>query len=265
MARKLMTVEQQPLEITILGSGTSVPSLKRSSCSLLIEIGTDKLLFDLGAGTMRRLLENGTRIQDITHIFLSHLHPDHCGELVSFLFALKAPELYRENHHLTLIGGMGCADFYQGLKRVFGRWIEFDENRLKLVEMSVSGSDKIVFPGFTVLSTPVVHNPESIAFRVEKDNRSIVYSGDTDECEALVSLAEKTDLFVCESAMPDQSKISKHLSPSVAGRMASRSGAKTLILTHFYPECDKTDIAKECRKTYDGQLFLAEDLMKIRL
>jgi len=47
--------------------------------------------------------------------------------------------------------------------------------------------------------------------------------------------------------------------------MASRAAVKTLILTHFYPECDKTDIAKQCRKTYDGKLFLADDLMKIRL
>ncbi len=36
-----------------------------------------------------------------------------------------------------------------------------------------------------------------------------------------------------------------------------------LILTHFHPKCDKTDIAKECRSAYDGDLALTEDHMKI--
>jgi len=51
----------ETLTVTILGSGTCVPSLRRSSCSVLIEVGASKLLFDMGAGTMRRLLERGGR------------------------------------------------------------------------------------------------------------------------------------------------------------------------------------------------------------
>jgi len=52
-----MVSENTRFELTILGSGTSVPSLERSSCSILLDLGDDKLLFDLGPGTMRRLLE----------------------------------------------------------------------------------------------------------------------------------------------------------------------------------------------------------------
>jgi ribonuclease BN (tRNA processing enzyme) len=37
------------------------------------------------------------------------------------------------------------------------------------------------------------------------------------------------------------------------------------MLTHFYPECDYGDMAGECRRTYDGPLVLAEDLMEIEL
>ncbi|MBT8358194.1 MAG: MBL fold metallo-hydrolase, partial [Deltaproteobacteria bacterium] len=75
------------LNVTILGSGTCVPSLKRSSCSILLDVNGSKLLFDSGPGTMKRLLEVGTTIFDISFIFYSHLHPDHTGELVTFLFA----------------------------------------------------------------------------------------------------------------------------------------------------------------------------------
>ena len=45
------------------------------------------LLLDAGPGTMRRLLEAGTTLSNLSFIFLSHFHPDHSGELVPFLFA----------------------------------------------------------------------------------------------------------------------------------------------------------------------------------
>ena len=69
-------------KITLLGSGTCVPSLSRSSCSILLETRGNRILFDAGAGTIRRLLEAGTTIFDISYIFLSHFHPDHSAEIV---------------------------------------------------------------------------------------------------------------------------------------------------------------------------------------
>ncbi len=57
-----MKNEKYGITVTILGSGTCVPSLKRSSCSVLMEIGERRLLFDSGPGTMRRLLEAETSI-----------------------------------------------------------------------------------------------------------------------------------------------------------------------------------------------------------
>ena len=81
-----MNSNSDKLSVTILGSGTCVPSLKRSSCSVLMKAGDNILLFDSGAGTMRRLLEAGIEIYDVSFVFFSHFHPDHTGELASFLF-----------------------------------------------------------------------------------------------------------------------------------------------------------------------------------
>ncbi|MCP4693176.1 MAG: hypothetical protein GY859_34355 [Desulfobacterales bacterium] len=58
-------------------------------------------------------------------------------------------------------------------------------------------------------------------------------------------------------------KVNGHLTPSLAGEIASLAGARKLVLTHFYPECDLVDIEKECGRTYDGPLALAEDLMRV--
>lgn len=104
------------VRVTILGSGTCVPSLKRSSSSFLLQIRDNLLLFDLGAGTMRRLLEAGFTISQVSHIFLSHLHPDHTGEFVSFLFATKYPQTYRRRTLFQIIGARGLHNFYDGLR-----------------------------------------------------------------------------------------------------------------------------------------------------
>jgi ribonuclease BN (tRNA processing enzyme) len=252
--------------VTILGSGTCVPSLKRSSCSILIQIDNAKLLFDSGPGTMRRLLEADTTIFDINFIFYSHFHPDHTAELVPLIFATKYPDGNRRKTPLTIVAGQGFEKFFTGLKSVYGRWIEPAAGMLKTQELANSSQDSHRFEDFFVESAPVEHNDESIAYRITSaDGHSVVYSGDTEFSEALISLAKKADLLICESALPDDKRVKGHLTPSMAGEIATRAGVRKLVLTHFYPECDRVDIEQECRKTYSGALLLAEDLMRIEV
>jgi ribonuclease BN (tRNA processing enzyme) len=97
------------------------------------------------------------------------------------------------------------------------------------------------------------------------DGKSVVYSGDTDVCDNLVTLAKGVDVLICECALPDEMKVEGHLTPSLAGRIAVQAGVKKLVLTHFYPECDAVDIAEECRNTYKGPLVIAEDLMEVTM
>jgi ribonuclease BN (tRNA processing enzyme) len=91
----------------------------------------------------------------------------------------------------------------------------------------------------------------------------VAYSGDTDFCENAVGLARDADLLICEAAFPDAMKVKGHLTPSLAGRIAMEAGVKRLLLTHFYPECESIDVEAQCRRTYDGPLILASDLMVV--
>ena len=261
-----MSSDNTEISVTILGSGTCVPSLRRSSCSILTKIRDKFLLFDSGAGTMHKLLENGVAIFDVSFVFYSHFHPDHTGELVPFLFANKYPDGSRRKIPLTLMAGKGFERFYDNLKNVYGHWIELAPDLLNIVELDNTGYDIREFDDFKVESLPVEHNPESIAFRITSSGgTSMVYSGDTDFSENLVTLSKDADLLICESALPDELKVKGHLTPSLAGEIADRANVRKLVLTHFYPECDQVDIEKQCRKTYSGPLLLAEDLMKIEL
>lgn len=253
-----------PTSVTILGSGTCVPSLKRSSCAVLLEIGETKLLFDSGPGTMHRLLNAGIEIFDIDAIFYSHFHPDHTGELAPFIFATKYPDGNKRKKVLTLVGGNGFINFINRLKSAYKNWLELPENMLRFLELDKSQLDSRQFASFSVETMPMNHREESLGYRITDDNgKSIVYSGDTDTTENLVSLATDADLLICESAMPDSLKVPGHLTPSLAGDMAARAHVKKLVLTHLYPECDQFDLSAQCRKTYQGPLLIAEDLMKI--
>ena len=254
------------MKITILGSGTCVPSLKRSSCSVLIEIGKGLLLFDSGAGTMRRLLEAGVTIDRLSHIFYSHLHPDHTGELVTLLFASKYPNTYRRLKPFTIVAAEGFVNFYEKLKFAYGEWIELSPGLLRISELNTKGRDHLDCGLFDVDSLPMEHTDMSLAYRITGPNgKSVVYSGDTDFCDNLVTLAKGVDVLICESALPDEMKVPGHLTPSLAGRIATQAGVKKLVLSHFYPECDAVGVSEQCRKTYHGPLVLAEDLTEIGL
>lgn len=252
--------------ITILGSGTCVPSLQRNPCSLLLQTAGQNLLFDCGAGVMRRLLEAGVAIVDVTHIFLSHFHPDHSGELAAFLFSLKYPAPSPQRQPLTIVAGRGFRSFFTRLQSVYGDWIVLPRDRFNVIELSTDQADAHHFEGFTAFSMPVNHLPESLAFRIEDAaGKTIVYSGDTDVCHGLTEVAADADVMICESAFPDEQKVKGHLTPSQAGAIAQAAGVKQLVLTHFYPACNDTDIAKQCRRSYSGRILLAHDLMTIAL
>ena len=258
--------EKKNLNVTILGSGTCVPSLERSSCSVLLEIENQKMIIDIGPGTMRRLLRAETTLSQVSHIFLSHFHPDHSGELVPFLFASKYPMHARRQTPLTIVAGYGFSDFFKGLHSVYGEWIDIGESLLNIIELNNTTRAQQSFDNFELESMPVRHRPESLAYRITATNgASVVYSGDTDVCDSLVDIAKSADLFICESAFPDDLKKEGHLTPSRAGDIAARANVQKLVLTHFYPECETRNIEKECRKTFSGELVLAQDLMEIQL
>ena len=250
----------------ILGSGTCVPSLERSSCAVLLWGEEENILLDIGPGTMHRLLRAGLHIHEIDGVVLSHFHPDHAGEFPPFLFATRFPEQEMREKKLRVLGGTGLGDFYKKANETFAGYLELTGGLLELTELEDSGKDAELFCEFDLEWAPAEHRPESRSYRfTTPDGFVVVYSGDTDYTESLVELARGADLFICESAFPDELKLRGHLSPSVAGSIAEEAGAGHLVLTHFYPICEDYDMYAECRRSYSGRITLAEDLMQFDL
>jgi ribonuclease BN (tRNA processing enzyme) len=251
------------MELVVLGSGTGVPSLRRASPSFLVEISGRRLLLDAGPGALRQLLAAGVTINLLDYIFITHRHPDHCADLPAFLFATKYAGLPPRVTPCSVIGRSGLRDFHAALTSAWGRWIEPEPGQVELME--VEPGDIPLPPGepFRASCRALAHTPESLAYRIEAQGRSLVYSGDTDYSEALVDLARGADLLVTECSFPEGQKVEGHLTPSLAGRMAREAGVGRLLLTHLYPPADEADVAAEAAREFPGEVTLAEDLMRV--
>ena len=250
------------MEITILGSGTSVPSLERGSPGVILRIGERVLLVDSGTGTLERMLKIGITYLDLDFVLYTHTHPDHIADLVPLVFACKYGEDPRRRD-LSIIGGKGFNAYFQAIQAVYGHWLQPDLFRIHITEVY---DDILDYDHFRVIAKPMTHLSESVGYRVEShDGRSVVLSGDTDYCPHLVELARDVDVLVIESALPDEMKAEGHLTPSLAGRIGREANCKKMILTHLYPVCDTVDIIGQCRKEYQGELLIAEDLMEISI
>jgi ribonuclease BN (tRNA processing enzyme) len=250
------------MEIAILGSGTCVPSLKRGSPGLILRIGERVLLFDSGTGTIERMLKRGITYLDLDVVLYTHTHPDHTADLVPLVFACKYGEPPRRRN-LPIIGGRGFKTYFQGIQGVYGRWLQPDLFQIPITEVY---DDILDYDLFRVIAKPMYHLPESVGYRIEShDGKSMAFSGDTDYCPNLVELARDVDVLVIESALPDEMKADGHLTPSLAGRIGREANCKKMVLTHLYPVCDTVDIAAQCKREYQGEVLIAEDLMEISI
>jgi len=248
------------MELIILGSGTGVPSLRRGSPAALLKTGHQSILLDSGSGTLQKMLQAGVTYKDVDAVLYSHIHPDHAADLVPLVFACKYQEAPREKD-LLIIGGAGFRDYFEELRRVHGSWIEPEIFRIHIREVV---TNEMAIGDLQVTTLPLEHAPESIGYRIASpQGQTVVYAGDTDYCPNIVELARGADLFLLECSFPEGRKVQGHLTPSLAGRIAQEAGCKRLCLTHFYPPCDQSDIRGDCRNVFDGEVLLAEDMMRI--
>ncbi len=104
------------MKVTLLGTGSPLPSLKRASSGYLVETGGAVIVIDHGPGAFQRLMQAGKRATDVTHVFLSHLHFDHCADLIR-LFHHRWDASGDATPPLRIFGPPGTQEF---IDRVFG-------------------------------------------------------------------------------------------------------------------------------------------------
>ena len=285
------------MRVTLLGTGTPEPSLVRQGSGYLVDVAGDTLVFDHGPGAHHRLLESGRHAIEVTHAFFSHLHYDHCmdyGRLVLQRWDIGAggvPDLkvYGPSPIARMTSLLFGEDGVYGpdirartehtssLDVFDGRGGSGTRQRPDPQVTEVSAGSVVRGPGWTVTVGHAAHvqpQLQCLTFRIDSDEGSVCYSGDSGACPEIVELARGCDALI---------HMNHHFSgtePSAAYRAAcgnhednaltaQRAGVKTLVLTHLSPRLDRPGVREEIvhqiRRVFDGRVIWGEDLMQIEV
>jgi ribonuclease Z len=283
------------MRIRLLGTGTPTPSLKRMSASYLVEVGERKALFDFGPGAYHRMLELGIRPTQITDVFFSHLHYDHCLDYIRLLMthwdqgAGRVPELnvYGPAHTARMtelvIGDDGIfgpdlaarTQLRMSQDVFVARGGTLPRRKPAPVVREIGSGDEIDCGAFRVSARAVLHAQpilECFGFRLEAEGRSFVYSGDAGPCKAMQELADHCDVLVHMCHFISGTALSPAMDKHNMGhlelaRLGAGARVRNLVVSHVTEQMDvpgvRERIIREMSAIYPGNLFFGEDLMEI--
>lgn len=101
--------------LTILGFNSAIPTINTSPTSQLLEMEERHFLIDCGEGTQVQLRKAKARFSKINHIFISHLHGDHCFGLPGLIASFRL--LGRETP-MHIYGPKGIKEMLETIFRI---------------------------------------------------------------------------------------------------------------------------------------------------
>lgn len=250
------------MRITVVGTGTAAPRPERRQSCVVVEAGGEMLVFDLGSGAVRGMVRANLDPLAVDRILFTHFHPDHTVDVVPLLFAMKYGTDTARTAPLRVGGPEPFRSFWAGITGVWGEWMVGDYPTI-VSELPHRCPSPIELAGCRLSWAPAEHRPESISYRLDAENGSFVYTGDTEYSESVVGLARGAHTMLIECSFPDDSPVPGHLTPSGVARMASEAGVSRVVLTHIYPAAEGLDLVSEVGRGYPGEAIVAEDGMKL--
>jgi ribonuclease BN (tRNA processing enzyme) len=217
-------------------------------------------IWDCGGGTLHRYLRAGLRLEGLRALYITHHHADHVSDLPLILQTLIYQPGLNRSAPLLLHGPAPVRAYFDFCSSFFG--LGSSPFPISFTELEPGCSVEHPAGSFTVY--PTVHTEGSLAFRLETTDGILAYSGDTDVCDGVREAARGADLFLCECSFPDGGKLGRHLTAGEAGRIAAEAGARRIVLTHRYAECDGVDVVGQCRRAFPGEVTLAEDFLELQ-
>jgi ribonuclease BN (tRNA processing enzyme) len=252
------------MQLTTIGTGTAAPHAQRGASAHLVATGGVRLLLDCGAGCTHRMEALGISWRDLTHVAITHFHPDHVADLVMLLMAWKWGQLPPRAAPVTIIGPTGFGAHVEGLAALYGDWILAPGFPCTYREI-LPDEVLTLTTGVTLAARHVPHTVESVAYSVDDGHARLVYTGDTGPSEALGDWAHGASLLLAECSLPESLAIGTHLTPRLVGALAGRARPELLVLTHFYAPVEAVDIVTEVAEQFAGRVVLATDGWSVEL
>lgn len=75
----------EKFEVHILGCGSALPTTRHNATAQVIDLRDKLYMIDCGEGTQMQYRRSGLSFSRLNHIFISHLHGDHCFGLIGLI------------------------------------------------------------------------------------------------------------------------------------------------------------------------------------
>jgi ribonuclease BN (tRNA processing enzyme) len=282
------------MKITLLGTGSPVPTLERGGTAILLTLGERNILIDCGQKTVHRLLENETDISEIEELFFTHHHIDHNSEFYNFV--ISSWSMGRTD--LTVYGPEGTDHLLESLYAIYDEDIQYR----KQMEYSTSGIDdigvEIVGEEFRledeqlrVDALPVDHSIETYGYRFtsKESGNTFVFSADSRKIPEIAEFASDADVLVQDACLGpvDEEYRSDgfvwdrltepypqeqwdrlhetHCTAREAGEIAAEAGVDTLVLTHLLPYRDLRQMEEAAADVFEGEVIVGYDNLSLSL
>ncbi len=283
------------MRITALGTGMPNQTKKAVSISYLVELGNgDKFLFDMGMGSMGNLFSLRPDFSKLDKVFASHLHIDHVGDFMGLHIGGWLSGRYDPIHFYGPTGSkpeLGSKAFIEGMQKAYAwdlatRSGALPDRGAQIVvhEFDFKQENEIVYQenGVTIRSWPAIHSLDgSVSYGLEWNGLKYVFGGDTYPNKWYIKYAADADIASHEAFLPPKALAKYfgwdlgqatyvatriHSEPQAFGKVMSAVKPRLAVGYHSVQSPDNNaSIMDGIRKTYDGLLAIARDLMVINV
>jgi len=282
------------LTITLLGTGSPMPSPDRAGPATLVSAGegfeAEHYLVDAGRGVLMRLAGAMLGAPSLSAVLLTHLHSDHITDLNDVITTRWIMTL--EPSPLTIIGPVGTKAVVDHIMASLEPDMDYriahhdDLEGPPQVDVIEVSEGIIELPGRVQVTCALTdHKPvePSVGYRFDfaddDGNASVVAAGDTVPCAGLDALCESAGALVHTTIRKDiieslpmqrmQDTLDYHSSPEEAAQTAAKGGVGTLVLTHYVPPIPTGDDGADWRELaaaqFDGPIEIGDDLHRVEV
>ncbi len=283
--------------VHVLGAGTPTPTPTRFGSSYVVEVGGEQLMIDCGPATTYKLVKAGLWPTDVDYLFLTHHHFDHDVDYPCFLLCRWDQSIGKENR-LQVFGptlteritegipgedGVFSHDWKARVSHPLSQQVYVNRGgTLPRMPPDVLAAD--VGPGsvyasanWEMTAAPAEHvQPylDSLAYRLDSPEGSIVFTGDTEPCQSVVDLARDADVMLCvcwddQEVMDANGEAHGQCGTTGAARMAQDAGVKKLVLVHVGQRLSGHGPMEkgvgDVKQLYDGEVLFSEELMSFEV